>query len=131
MLTWDIREDSTLFSLLQEPFKQALADSEITAWVGSNDVVAMMAWSYLRSHGRKIPGDISVVGFDNTFDALQHDITSYDFCLGATAGAALSFLLRPSWRTRVRDLSRPRIEGTIIQRGSTARARAPGTSWIT
>jgi DNA-binding LacI/PurR family transcriptional regulator len=118
--TWDLFEDATLFALLEPSFARALADKEISAWVGSDDAVALMAWSYLLSHKRKIPGNISLVGFDNTFDALENDITSYDFSLPATASTALHFLLRPSWSTRIRGLSRPHIEGTIIERGSTA-----------
>jgi DNA-binding LacI/PurR family transcriptional regulator len=119
--SWDVFEDATLYEMLEPSFDQALADTNITAWVGSDDTVALMAWSYLRSRKRSVPGDISLVGFDNTFEALQFDITSYDFSVSATASAALHFLLRPSWAARIRGLSRPRIDGTVIQRGSTAR----------
>jgi DNA-binding LacI/PurR family transcriptional regulator len=120
--SWDVHEDATLYEMLEPSFGQALTDRNITAWVGSDDTVALMAWSFLRAKKRSIPRDISLVGFDNTFDALQFDITSYDFGLGATASSALHFLLRPSWSARVRGLSRPLIDGSVIERGSTARA---------
>ena len=119
--SFDVYIEAVLYSLLEPSFEQALADRKITAWVGVDDSVALMLWSYLRAQGKTIPDDISIAGFDNSFASLTKDITSYDFAFPAIAASALYFLLWPQSASRSRQLVTPEIEGSIVMRGSTAR----------
>jgi DNA-binding FadR family transcriptional regulator len=117
---WMEYENATYYSMLLPLFEQALAGKETTAWVGCNDVVAMMAWSFLMSKNVTVPGRISLMGFGNTLETVKADVTSYDFDFSATASAILNFLLRPNLARGVHRLARPRIGGFVIERGSTA-----------
>jgi DNA-binding LacI/PurR family transcriptional regulator len=120
-MAWLVYSNAVYYSLLEPLFEKALAQSEITAWVGCNDTVAMMTWSFLRSKGVRIPADISLMGFGNLLEAIQSDITSYEYNYEAASAAALNFILRPGFVSRIRKLARPEIEGFIIERGSTGK----------
>jgi len=118
---WLEYENATYFSTLFPLFADALARRQITAWVGCNDAVCMMAFSFLRSRQVAIPRKISLIGFGNTLASVKADMTSYDFNFEAAVGSILTFLLRPGLVSRIRKLARPLIEGFMIERGSTAR----------
>lgn len=119
--SWQVYADATYYALLEPLFEKAIAVKEITAWVGCGDNVAIMAWCFLRSRCVKIPGRISLMGFGNTLEAIQSEMTSYDYDYEATSAASINFLLRPLFAAGVRTLARPEIGGFIIERGSTAR----------
>ncbi|MBD3421468.1 MAG: GntR family transcriptional regulator [Chitinivibrionales bacterium] len=108
-------------TLLDELFEHALADRRCTAWVCANDDVAVAALDFCTKRGVKVPGRISIVGFDGTVEALQHGITSYNFDMCAHARLALNFVL--GRRTAAADESMSRVPGLIIERSSTARGR--------
>jgi len=63
---------------------------------------------------------ISVMGFDSTFESIDHDLTSYDLNFLAAAATALHFLLRPNAAHGNRRLLRPEIEGFVVSRGTTS-----------
>jgi len=48
---------------------QLVADPEVTAVVAANDRMALGLLLWLHDHGRRIPEDISVVGFDDIAEA--------------------------------------------------------------
>ncbi|MDD5673060.1 MAG: substrate-binding domain-containing protein, partial [Chitinivibrionales bacterium] len=60
-------------------FERALKDGDLTAWVCVNDQAAFWAKEFLNTRRKKIPGDLSLVGLDDMFYALQNEITSYNF----------------------------------------------------
>lgn len=49
----------------EELLTQALTDSKITAIVCANDIIALNACKTINRIGKKVPDDISVIGFDN------------------------------------------------------------------
>lgn len=101
---------------------------EITAVVGYNDVMAMGIVRSLQKRGLKVPGDVSVVGFDDTSNeyAFEPRITSvsYDrFNLGQRAVEAL-FNSRPQWLAGEKmELVREVWPVTFVERESTAPPR--------
>jgi DNA-binding transcriptional regulator YhcF (GntR family) len=104
-LGWNrIRRDS--FPL----FEQALA-SGATAWIGANDAVALNAVSWLRDRGIDVPGAISVVGFDDTVEALRGDLTSFRFSCAAMARSMIQQIMSPSTATVL-----TRHEGMVVAR---------------
>jgi DNA-binding LacI/PurR family transcriptional regulator len=103
-------------------FRQALADKGITAWVGANDATALAAARFLRGEGRRIPGDVSVAGFDNTPASFEAGLTSYHFGITGFSQALLGFLLHPARKGGSRNDRTEEVEGVLISRGSTGPA---------
>ncbi len=53
--------------------QRLLAECDFTALVAGNDQMALGAISALRQHGRRVPEDVSVVGFDDIPEATYFD----------------------------------------------------------
>jgi DNA-binding transcriptional regulator YhcF (GntR family) len=75
--------------------KAASREAALTAWVGANDDVALQCLEFLRSRSVDVPGRMSVVGFDDTFDATYWQMTSYSFDTSAVVHSMLAHVLRP------------------------------------
>lgn len=118
---WILYDNATHFETLAPLLEKALSQENYDIWVGCNDAAALMAWSFLRAKGIRVPQDISLLGFGNTVEAVRLDISSYEFNHENAVGSILTFLLRPTYASRIHKLLRPRIEGAVIPRGSTAR----------
>jgi DNA-binding LacI/PurR family transcriptional regulator len=111
---------SRLFELDLLPlFEKALAFKDATAWICANDSHAISAIAFLRKRNIRIPGDLSVVGFDNSpVDALENRLTSLDFNALGFILRILNFITRPP-RPRGAFRHVPiEVEGVIIERGS-------------
>lgn len=105
----------------------------ITAFVGTNDFVAIGIMDAITSLGYRIPEDFSVCGFDNTLVASFSGIslTTIDHCIGEK-GAYAVFMLR-NQRTRMeqkddkkekkRPIMRLEYEPQLIIRHSTGKRR--------
>lgn len=125
--SWRIANDvrrEVMRSQIRPLFEQALRCSETTAWVAANDEVGVEALSFLREHGRRVPRDISVIGFDDSLEAFLAELTSYNHNEHAVLHAMLDYVLDPR---RNRALSAQRsspveIEGFVNERGSTGPA---------
>ncbi|MBD3242250.1 MAG: GntR family transcriptional regulator [Chitinivibrionales bacterium] len=115
------RERSRFAPILE----QASARTEATAWVGQNDEMAIAALDFLSESGVEVPQAVSVLGFDDSPQALVRGLTSYNF--GAMAGmhAVVNHVLRPGFpfRKRTGTPSVYRHEGLVIARRSTGPAR--------
>jgi len=109
------------YRLLRSLAEAGLRRGDFTAWVGHNDLAACCCMDVLAERGAKVPGDMSVVGFDDTPAALDYDLTSYDFGGQAAFHAAVTYLLRPD---TMRDIG-PVYEapGHMVVRGSTGPVR--------
>ena len=101
----------------------------ITAFVGTNDFVAIGIMDAITSLGYRIPEDFSVCGFDNTLVASFSGIslTTIDHCIGEKGAYAVSMLVNQ--RTRMeqkggnkqkkRPIMRLEYEPQLIVRHST------------
>jgi DNA-binding transcriptional regulator YhcF (GntR family) len=108
-------------------FKQALENRAITAWVTANDYAATLALDFLKENGVRVPEDLSIISFDNTLDAMENQLTSYDFNPNGIVSIMLRYALRPSSVSPPRGRQVIEADGTIIERRSTARcAPRPG-----
>lgn len=103
-------------------FRKALLNKEITGWVMSNDFTATLAIDFLKQENVRIPKDISVVAFDNTLDAMENRLTSYNFDNIGIIKWMLRFVVRPS--SFVKNLRKKVFEpeGSIIERQSSGKA---------
>ena len=68
-----------IYEKMQPLFDKALLDKSITAWVMANDFAATIAIDYLKERNIRVPDDLSMISFDNTLDAMEYQLTSYDF----------------------------------------------------
>ncbi len=98
--------------------------SGVSAIVAANDLIALGAWQALREAGRAVPGDVSVVGYDDTPLASSGvvQLTTVD-PRNDTAGAEAARLLR----ARIDDPARPpqtvSVAPRLVLRATTAPAR--------
>lgn len=76
-------------------FRRALEQRDITAWVCVNDSLAVLAHAFLAEQGVKVPGDISIVSFDNSQPSYRADLTSFDFGYDRIGHLAVSVLAAP------------------------------------
>jgi DNA-binding GntR family transcriptional regulator len=102
-------------------FNQALANKSITAWAMANDYSATLALDYLKDKKVRVPEDLSIISFDNTLDAMEYKLTSYDFNLNGIVNIMLRYALQPSSLSSHRRKKVIEAEGAIIKRRSTAR----------
>lgn len=116
--------DEVVIDRVTELFERALAEvPEATAWVCATDSLGVYACHYLRRSGKRIPDDVSVVGFDNSRDALVLGLTSYAFSIEHAALATIDAILGPTFTRPARNGGRFVVKGHLHVRQS---LRAPG-----
>ncbi|MBD3347466.1 MAG: GntR family transcriptional regulator [Chitinivibrionales bacterium] len=106
-----------------ELFEKAAKNSDITAWVCANDEIALAALHYCEEKGIEVPGQVSVVGFDDRYDSVKRGLTSYNFNDAAIFHSMIRYLLNR--RTfPAKPSRRPvEIEGMIMERLTSGVAR--------
>ena len=104
---------------LEDLFVSVLEDRTLTAWVGANDDIALLAAHWLTQRGVRIGRDISLVGFDNSTRAQASGLTTVSFLEEDLAAGMVAFLLDPErWRTNGAVV----LEGSLVARTSTSRS---------
>ncbi len=114
----DIRYYCKRYVSLAPQFSKALEDQSITAWIGTIDEVALPALVFLHENRIETPGRISVLGFDNTPDAAQAGMTSYEIGTFDMARTAFQWLRSPGLVK-----GRCFANGALFERLSTAKPR--------
>ena len=104
------------------------ADPDVTAVFGANDQTAMGVLRALHEHGRSVPGDVSVVGFDDTPDSgyLVPPLTTVRQDLREVGQRAVELLL-----AHVAGDEDPRhllVPPVLVTRASSAGALQPGAT---
>jgi len=94
-------------------FQTALRDRGVSAWVVTNDMVALLALRFL---GQRRDGHVAVVGFDGSPEASLHGLTSYSFNVAAVVHEGLNHVLGPGRGRRGRVVVVP---GLLVERDST------------
>jgi DNA-binding GntR family transcriptional regulator len=101
------------------PLMTAAAADHATAWVGVNDWAALVAMDWLRRRSANTGRRTALLGFDDTFEAFSHGLTSYNFNMPALVQAMLGHVLEPpAGRGQAPPVE---IPGVIVARQSTAR----------
>ena len=107
-----------IFEKMKPMFDKALEDRSITAWVIANDFAATIAIDYLKERNIHIPDDLSVISFDNTLDAMENYLTSYDFNNHGIISLILRFILAPHTVKTGRNGKCIEVEGNLVIRRS-------------
>jgi DNA-binding LacI/PurR family transcriptional regulator/DNA-binding transcriptional regulator YhcF (GntR family) len=111
------------------PLLDAAAErDDISAWVCANDTEALAALDYLSERRREVPSQVSVVGFDDSPEALSRRLTSYNFDCAGTVHVALHYALGSYAQARGKTAHSEDIEGYLVERRTTAAARTVPSS---
>jgi hypothetical protein len=70
-----------------------LKKSTATAWVCSEDIVALNAVKFLRGRGKKVPEEISVIGFENYRESHEQQLSTLDFNMNGMVQQALTMIM--------------------------------------
>jgi DNA-binding LacI/PurR family transcriptional regulator len=98
-------------------FGRALGMPTTRAWVACNDRLAVMANHFLQTTA-KAKSRIAVMGLDDTREAYQHNVTSYNFLVPHLARRTVAFILNPG-NEMFAGSSPIECEGMIVEREST------------
>jgi hypothetical protein len=113
-----VRNSAEINERIAPLFERALGVRGCSAWVCVNDLCACMALEFLQARGIAVPDDISVVGFDDSVEALRAECASVNFNIPAIVRAMLDFLTGPRLLgTRCRS-STVTIDCMLIRRNS-------------
>jgi DNA-binding LacI/PurR family transcriptional regulator/DNA-binding FadR family transcriptional regulator len=108
-------------ALLMNPvFAETLKTSRATAWVCSEDATALAALTFLRSRKEAVPDRISVVGFDNWFDAYAYGLSSFDFNMNGMIQQALLMISDDKFLKSKPVISE--VDGYVVERRTTGAA---------
>lgn len=122
-------EQQVLTQLMAPLIARAVGQRGATAWVAANDECAIECMDFLLSAGFAVPRDISVIGFDDTFDAQTRGLTSYNFNSPAALQAMLEHVLRPQAPgPQAGTVPILRVDGYITVRASTGPPSRPGST---
>jgi DNA-binding LacI/PurR family transcriptional regulator len=104
--------------------------SGATGVVAFNDEIAAGVLNRLADRGARVPGDVSVGGFDDTglAEMVTPRLTTVRIPAAATGVAAVELLLSVMAGRDVRDRNPVDIRGELIIRGSTGSAPGSGTA---
>ena len=110
-----------IYEKMRPLFEAALRHPEITAWVMANDFAATIAIDFLKEHNIRIPEDLSIISFDNTLDAMEYQLTSYDFNNHGIISMMLRFIVAPHTIKPARRTGNClEVDGALVVRRSTA-----------
>jgi DNA-binding LacI/PurR family transcriptional regulator len=100
---------------------------EATAVFAANDHVALGILRALHEHGRRVPEDVSVVGFDDTPEAAHFfsPLTTVRVDHAAVAAEALALLVSPEARARPVGCRRVVVPELVERRSVAAGPRCP------
>lgn len=102
------------------PFLQDIyGKNSATAWVCSDDKTALTAVSVLRSCNKKVPEDISVIGFDNWRAAYENQLSTFDFNMNGMVQQALLMILDEKTFSDRPVISE--VDGYVVERRTTRR----------
>lgn len=120
---WNYIHQLKMASRVEPILTAAMQEAGVTAWVGANDRMALLARDHLVKRGVRVPKDVSVCGFDDSKAATDNDLTSYSFTFSEIARKILAYVLSPRQRLLSQEGGSLECEGLLIERGSTAQAR--------
>lgn len=109
-------QDSVIQKYLHPLFLKAITLQQCTAWVCCNDSVALMAIDFLKRFSQR---KISIIGFDDTFEAFRCGLTSYNFNIQALVQLMLNHVVNPSNLIVSKRTRAVEIEGMLVERQTT------------
>jgi DNA-binding LacI/PurR family transcriptional regulator len=116
---WHSVEQETRRARLHRRLEQLLTDRKVTAWVASGDQLALNCLEHLTERKVQVPRQLSLVGFDDTPEALYNGLTSYSFNPKAVVRTLVDLVLTSPARLRREGRVEPvEVPGFVSERGS-------------
>jgi DNA-binding LacI/PurR family transcriptional regulator/DNA-binding GntR family transcriptional regulator len=100
-------------------FDKALTTGDATAWVCSEEKIAVAAVSFLRAHNKRVPRDIAVIGFDNWDENIEQHLSTYDFNMDGMVKEALLMIVDEKSMKARPVISE--VDGYLVERRTTRR----------
>ncbi|MBD3243829.1 MAG: GntR family transcriptional regulator [Chitinivibrionales bacterium] len=123
----DIVFEEQVHRELRPLMHRALGEHQATAWVGANDLAAAACLDFLRGAGKRVPGDISVVGIDDSPLAVTRGLASYNFGSRLLLRSAVAHVLAGgnmrAMPTRRKGAPSVPVEGFVVPRASAGPVR--------
>ncbi|MBD3243378.1 MAG: hypothetical protein GF331_22500, partial [Chitinivibrionales bacterium] len=119
---WSYAQRFLEYTSLRPVLETLTKDRDITAWVAYNDALALQCCDYLLHAGIGVPHRLSIIGFDDSLDAMGRDLTSYNFNLPAIAHLAVA------WAAGCREKDvfgtdvQFEVEGAVVERATVRRS---------
>jgi DNA-binding LacI/PurR family transcriptional regulator/DNA-binding transcriptional regulator YhcF (GntR family) len=110
--------NEALYRKLVDWFARIAADRNITALAASTDLTAILAMDYFSRKPKQTPRKMAIIGFDDSREAHEYAMSSYNFNFGDIARMSLSYILNPR-HYLFRDRDMLECEGIIMERKST------------
>ncbi|MBD3346474.1 MAG: GntR family transcriptional regulator [Chitinivibrionales bacterium] len=104
-------------------FECVLKEPGITAWVAANDTVALTALQFLKEREFRIPGDVSVISFDDTRESLHNSLTSFSFNMREAMYLIFNYLVNTRSMEKRSRMRAVEIGGKIIERATVKNLR--------
>jgi len=112
-------EESILLDEATEHLVDRALQTGATALVAGTDRAALAVLSLLCARGLNVPGDVSVIGFDDSLAAFRHNLSTYSFAIASCAIRALSFITYRGRDVRPGD-TMEMVPGMVVPRSTTA-----------
>jgi DNA-binding LacI/PurR family transcriptional regulator/DNA-binding transcriptional regulator YhcF (GntR family) len=114
------RASTYAFEIYLRPFfERVIKTSRATAWVCADDKTAFMANQFLMGHGKKVPGDISVIGFDDWPGDFMAGLSSYNFNMNGMIQQSLRMISDPKYMKGTQLITE--VNGYVVERKTTRR----------
>ncbi|HKP95819.1 MAG TPA: GntR family transcriptional regulator [Fibrobacteria bacterium] len=121
---WNYIHQVKMAARVEPVLTAALQEPGLTACVGANDRMALLARDHLIKKGVRIPRDMSVIGFDDSKAATDNDLSSYSFAFSEIARKLLGHVLSPRQKAHSQEGNAVECEGLLIERGSSGHVRS-------
>lgn len=96
----------------------------VSVWICENDNRALSLLRFCKAAGIAVPARISIIGFDDSFEASTSNLSTYNFDFPAIARRAVSFIVNPKNEAYLESGQVIECEGHIVERGSTEKKMA-------
>lgn len=107
---------------IESLLSDALRRSPATVWVAASDSIALLSLDFLRRQRVRVPGDLSVMGFDDGLEAFRYRLTSFNADGSAAVRAMFDYVLHPP-PSRLRNPDVPTVFDGFINERSTVGER--------
>jgi hypothetical protein len=114
-----VSSDRAFEIYLRPLFDSVLKQCNADVWLFSSDQPAIGALPFLKSRGKRIPDDISVIGFDNWREAYETHLSTFDFNMQGIMQQALLMIQDEKGLKAAAAVTE--MDGYVVERRTTRR----------